>query len=366
MSKFLTKKYAQELDSKCARVNAHGFLRFLTEPDINNISLLDLMNQVGNVISYKPVKHDRYIDLNEQNISKCMIEFFSMYMPQKLEQVRQMLNKTHPYFIDSNGVSHVNFIPVNPGDSHASSVGHSGRHSFLEFNVYIHNSLDDLRTVAHELGHALSSHHQHKIELIRSNASQQEIDKFTQMNFAKDCVGEIESHIIENLFNRFLVKKGMYTEADLENYERSQQASLLNEINLICEERDIIKNLPCPISYESLENLLNYLQANNQNVLIERVKKMHDDNKHSSHMLRYFVGRIVAEQWIKKFDNAPSPQAQLEMLNNFQSYLSRTHELDLDSACEDLLGQNFNCIVEDYVIGKLNESKRQQTINNVK
>ncbi len=361
MFKFkVTKQYAQEFDAKCAKVNAHGFLRFLTEPDTNNTSLLDLIAQVEDTIIFEQSKHDRDIQLNEQNISNCMNEFFSLYMPQKAEQVRQILNKTHPYFIDSNGGTHVNFISVKKGDNHSSSVGHSGRHTFLDFNVYIHNSLDDLRTTAHELGHALSSHHQHLIEMIRSNVPEQEIDKYTQKSFERDCVGEIESHIIERLFNRFLVKKGLYTNEDLENYEKGQQASLLSEINLIREERDIIKSLPCPVSYESLDRLVKDLQNNNQNRLVDRVKKMHDDDKCSSYMFRYVVGRIVADQWIRNFEKATNHQTQVEMLNKLQVYLDKTHKLTLDSACEDLLGQDFACVVEDYITTKTNENKHEQ------
>ena len=350
MFKFrITKQYAQEFDAKCAKVNAHGFLRFLTEPDANNISLINLIDQVEDAITFEQSKLDRDIQLNEQNISNYMNEFFSKYMPQKAEQVRQILSNTHPYFIDSNGGTHVNFIPVKKEDNHSSCVGHRGRHSFLDFNVYIHNSLDDLRTTAHELGHALSSHHQHLIEMIRSNVPTQEIDKYTQKSFEKDCVCEIESHIIERLFNRFLIKKGLYTNEDLENYEKGQQASLFSEINLIREERDIIKNLPCPVSYESLDKLVKGLQKNNQSRLIDRVKKIHDEDKCSSYMFRYVVGRIVADQWIRGFENATNHQTRVEMLNKFQAYLDKTHKLDLDSACEDLLGQNFACVIEDYI-----------------
>lgn len=185
--------------------------------------------------------------------------------------------------------------------------------------------------------------------MIRSNVPTQEIDKYTQKSFEKDCVCEIESHIIERLFNRFLIKKGLYTNEDLENYEKGQQASLFSEINLIREERDIIKNLPCPVSYESLDKLVKGLQKNNQSRLIDRVKKIHDEDKCSSYMFRYVVGRIVADQWIRGFENATNHQTRVEMLNKFQAYLDKTHKLDLDSACEDLLGQNFACVIEDYI-----------------
>ena len=191
----ITKQYAKEFDDKCAKADSHGFLRFLTKRDANNRSLLDLIALVEDTIKIKPTKHDRYVELNEQKIANCVNEFFSLYMPQKAEEVRQIFNRTHPYFIDQDGITHINFIHTQQGDPHSSNVGHSGRCSFLEFNVYIHNSLDDLRTTAHELTHALSSHHQHVIETLRSNVPMREIDNYAHINFEKDCVGEIESYI---------------------------------------------------------------------------------------------------------------------------------------------------------------------------
>ena len=100
MFKFkITKQYAQEFDAKWAKVNAHGFLRFLTEPDANNISLINLIAQVEDTITFEQSKHDRDIQLNEQNISNYMNEFFSKYMPQKAEQVRQILSNTHTHIL---------------------------------------------------------------------------------------------------------------------------------------------------------------------------------------------------------------------------------------------------------------------------
>ncbi len=353
----ITKQYAQEFDYKCACADSHGFLRFITNPNAENISLLDLIAKVEDVIKFKPNKNKDNINLDEEKIFKCMDEFFCLYMPQKAEQVKSILNRTHSYFIDGNGVSHVNFISVKKEDNHSSNVGHCGKNSFLEFNVYIHNAIDDLRTTAHELSHALSSHHQHLIKLIRSNASMEEIEKYTQKRFEKDCIGEIESYITEKLFNRFLIKKGVFSQEDLRNYENVQQESLLNEINLIREERDIIKKLSCPVSFESLDKLVKNLQRQHKNRLLERIEKMHDENKNSPYMFRYVVGRIVSEQWMKEFDSATDKEKQFEMLDNFQKYLDKTHELNLDTACEKLTGHNFACLVKDYVNDSVNQNK---------
>ena len=357
----ITKQYADEFDKKCAKANSHGFLRFLTEPNIDNVSLLDLISQIENSIQWKPVKDDREIDLDKEKITKCMNEFFSKYLPKKAEEIGKILNGTHPYFIDREGGVHVNFIPSKKGDGHSGNVGHSDRRTYLEFNVYIHNSLDDLRTIAHELGHAISSHHKHLIELIRKDAPSKEIDKYSQKSFERDCIGEIESHITERLFNRFLLEKDICSKEDLKNYEFGQQASLISEINLIREEKDIISELSCPVSYESLNRLVKNLEKRHQDRLLERVEKMHDgNNRYSAYMFRYIVGRVVSEQWMKKFERLKDEKAKEQMLNNFQNYLDKTYKLDLNSACEELLNENFACVVEDYVLDKVNEKKEQR------
>lgn len=356
----ITRRYAEKFDKKCAIADSHGFLKFLTKPNSNNISLLNLIADIEDSIQFKPNKRDRDIKLDEKTIANYMCEFFSIYMPQKREEVEQILNKTHPYFIDEKGKSHINFIHAKKGDEHSSNVGHHEKHSFLEFNVYIHNSLDDLRTTAHEISHALSSHHQHKIKMLRANEPKQEHDKNTQKRFEKDCVGEIESHITERLFNKFLVEKGLYSQEDLANYEQLQKNSLISEINLIREERDIIQNLPCPVNQESLKNLVNHLQKENCDRLVSRVGKMHDEKKYSSYMFRYVVGRIVSEQWMRNFDNASDKQTQLKILDKFQTYLGKTHELDLDSACEDLLGQDFAGVVKEYIAQNQKENGQLQ------
>lgn len=84
------------------------------------------------------------------------------------------------------------------------------------------------------------------IELIRSDTNQSEIDKYIQRknNFDNDCIGEIESLIVEKLFIHYLHDMGLITEKDLCNFEKKQQATLLSEINLIQEEREILKELP--------------------------------------------------------------------------------------------------------------------------
>lgn len=357
----VTESYAKEFDKRCAVADSHGFLGFITKPMTSGETMLDLMSKVGRAVEYMPSREDRAFELDEKKISCYMNEFFSIYMPQKASEVKQILNRTHPLFTDSDGGSHVTFERAQKYDPRTSSVGHTGRQSFLSLNVYTNDTISDLRITAHELSHALSAHHQYLVKTLRSNLKEHEDYKDISRKFDRDCIGEIESHITERLFNRFLVKKGLYGRDDLENYEKQQQASLLNETNLIREEQDIVRNLSCPINYESLNNLVKNLQKNGDKKLLARVETMHNSDKKSSYMFRYVVGRIVADQWNKKFDNAPNKKAKTEMLDKFQQYLDKTHELDLDGACKYLLGKNFTAIAEDYIKDKTKEKDKRHS-----
>lgn len=353
----ITQKYAEEFDEKCARVDAHGFLRFLTEPNANDISILNLIANVEAITEIKPHHKDFALDTDETTFINILNDFFSKYLPQKADEVKQILNKTHSFFIDREGKTHIRFEKVLSDDKRSSSVGHSGRNTYLEFKVFLHNNLSDLRITAHEIAHALSSHNQQIVKLIRSNSSREELDKITR-SFEKDCIGEIEGAIIERLFNYYLMQKGIYTESNIENYENSEEDSLLCEINLIREERDILKELSCPVTKESLEKLVKSLVAKKNYRLLDRIEKMHDNkDRYSSKMFRYVVAKVVGKKWINNFIRLKSDKQREEMLDNFQQYLDNTHRLDLDSACEYLLGDDFCSIVEDYITHKLGKKK---------
>lgn len=86
---------------------------------------------------------------------------------------------------------------------------------------------------------------------------------------------------------------------------------------------------------------------------------MHDNDRHSSYMFRYIVGRIVSEEWMKKY-LASGKQKQTKMLEQFEHYLDNTYKLNLNNACDELLNLDFTSIVENYVIDKLNQRKAKQ------
>ena len=356
----ITEKYVQELNEKCDNFRAPEFLRFLTETDGNNVSYLDLIVQLERAIKLKPYKQEKKINLNTEEITAIIEEFYSKYFPKKAQEVKQILNGTHPYFIDENGNSTVHFEKVKPDEKRSSNVGHSENNPYLNFNVYLKDTIEDLRTTAHELSHAISAHEMKIVDAIKEKAPKKVFDRLTKdKSFSSDCICEIESNIIEKLFNKFLLSKGIMNEEDIKVYENSEKISLVSEISLIREERDILKRLTFPITQESLTALVKKLYKDKNFRLIDRIKKMHDTSRNSEHMFRYVVGRVVADVWFKRFEECKTNKERREMLESFQKYLNKTHKLNLESACEELLGLDFTSIVEDYYLGKISDIKTQ-------
>ena len=86
----ITEKYVQELNEKCDNFRAPEFLRFLTETDGNNVSYLDLIVQLERAIKLKPYKQEKKINLNTEEITAIIEEFYSKYFPKKAQEVKQI------------------------------------------------------------------------------------------------------------------------------------------------------------------------------------------------------------------------------------------------------------------------------------
>ena len=350
-SKKFDTEFARRFADKCR--HSKEFLDFLTASTNGDISKLQSLAIIEDSLKTGPCKHDRDLPFDEKKWTDLVKNFFAKCMPQKAEEAKQILDKTHPYFIDENGNSHVQFIQVPKGDRRSSSVGQNGSNMYLNFDIYIHGSLDDLRTTAHETSHALSSHHQHLIQLIRSGVSKKEIEDYTRFKADAQSVGEIESHIVEALFNQYLLSNNIYTQEDMQNYEQGARNSLQHDINVVRQESDIIRDLNGDMSEKSLNKLYTNYMRTGKKQLASRIEKIVSESN-SSHMFRYVVGRVVADRWIDKFNNSTKTEKE-QMLTAFQNYLDHTHEMTVDKACQTLLGANFVSLAQDYAKSQQNQ-----------
>lgn len=356
----INKKYSDELKSRCEEARADSFLKFITETDENNISILDLIANVEDVLRNKRGKPFRKTNFSQDEIIHGVKCFYLHYFPKKADEVIQILDGKHEYFFDKDGKSTVRIAKANENEKVFSAVGHRGRDKFLTFDVYLRGNANDMVVMAHELAHAISAHHKEAVKSIRAGKSDKEIDAITKnKTFDNDCIGEIESHIIERLFVRYLFLNGVYSKEDLNNYNNFDRCELQREINLIREEADVIKALPKNFTYEDLRALVVKFETEGRKRAGDRIGKMHDDGEaNSGRRFRYVVARIVSDCWLNEFDKQDET-GKKQMLDNFQNYLDETHKLGLDGACEFLLNQNFNCTVEDYITNRIAENKKE-------
>ncbi|MBO7508447.1 MAG: hypothetical protein J6T39_02245, partial [Clostridia bacterium] len=289
-------------------------------------------------------------------------DFFKEYFPKKSIEAISILEKTNPYFFDKDEKCHIDFFRVLPDNKSTSSVGHHGNDDFLTFTAYLHGTLSDMRIITHEITHGISSHHKKMIDLI-DLGNQKAVRDYqrTMSSFKHDCVGEIESHITERLFNYFLYKKKLLSKDDLINYDNLQRSSLAYEINTIKEECEVLKNLDCPVTFESLKKFVSNMEEQENFRLVDRTKKMMDKNQNASYMFRYVVGRIVAYEWFKEFKSTTTNDERCEMLAKFENFLDNTDSLTLDDACKFLLGKSFEKVANDFT----HDIKRQKSINEI-
>ena len=172
-------------------------------------------------------------------------------------------------------------------------------------------------------------------------------------------LAEIESLIVERLFAHHLLEIGKIKQEDYDYLDREQEDSLIYEANIIKEEQNVIRQLPMPITFESLNSLVEKLKQKEKTTrLISRIKKMNKSTyKRSRYYFRYFVGRIVAYEWFDRFQASTSEQ-QKEMLEKFEQYLDKNVNYGLNSACEFLLGQNFEKAVLSFI-----EKRKKSSVN---
>ena len=350
-------EFARKFANKCRHSNE--FLEFLSASTNEDVNKLQSLAIIEDSLKTGPCKHDRDLPFDEKKWTDLVKNFFAKCMPQKADEAKQILDKTHPYFIDENEKCHIQYIQMPKDDKHTSCVEQRNQNGYLNFDVYIHGSLDDLRTMVHETAHALSSHHQHLIQLIRAGASKKEIDDYTRFKADAQSVCEIESHIVEALFNQYLLSNNIYTQEDMQNYEQGERNSLQHEINVVRQESDIIRDLNGDMSEKSLNKLYtNYIRTGKKQ-LASRIEKIVSESN-SSYMFRYVVGRVVADRWIDKFNNSTKTEKE-QMLTEFQNYLDHTHEMTVDKSCQTLLGANFVSLAQDYAKSQQNAAKSENT-----
>ncbi len=341
----ITQHQADIFNEKCKKIKAHGFIHFLKNTKIENSSLLYIISELGANLHVSPSTPPPKLNITIDEMKALVIEFFYTLSNKLGDEVKAL-------FTDGNPNYNINFINVPAKDHRSSGVGHRDHNTYIDFTLYLHGGIvmDDLITLAHESSHAISSHHLHDLELILNNSSQKEIDEYHSMRFQPehDSVGEIESHIVEELFLEFLLKKKFVTTEFIDEYHNNKLLSMLNNINTVMEESSIISKLPCPITLNSLNALLNELQKDKNHTLIKRGERMFVDNPKCKHFFRYIIAQIVSDSWYELYLSADK-KTKKEMIKTFEKYLNHTHEINIFRASEILLNNKLENTLMDYL-----------------
>ena len=353
------RQMATNLNDNCHRESSHAYNRFLQETRIAGKTLIDIVRDLHALpVGGKHVE-SRSLGLAQEEQFDLIKEFFNGLDADLGRRVESILdNKNKRYKVQF----------INEKNSHA---GHSEENNYIDIVIFLNDHIKNLVDFPHELAHAISGYNTEIIKLVeqikeaekskdknRIDQARQRFWDFTDSlgKFDKDCIGEIESHIVERLFYRFLIKKNLITDEDYQNYRIGEMNSFLNNLTEILEEFEIINNLPDPISYESALDYVKKLMDEdsiNSKRLLNRLYMMASPDKKKTAVrakwaMRYIVGEIVSSEWFDKYEQADCKE-KVEMKKRFVEYLLKTAELKVEDACQFLLNKRFGDLIEDFV-----------------
>lgn len=348
----------KELNSNCAFVNAHGYNKFLNKTKINGVGLIDLLKELRIQTSHKDYKEQtRSLGLTQKQQFKIVIDFFNSLDKDMGKFVKSILHEKN-----ENYKLHI----TTEGGSHA---GHHGENEYIDIFVELKDTVDNLHQLPHELAHAMSGHHTQVLEYIKklkeaekTNDPQQielaknNLNKFTSSlgRYDKDCVGEIESHIVERLFYKYLLDNKIISKDDYKNYRYGAMNSFDSNLKQILEENKILNHLPCPITFEAA---LDYAQILQQAKSFELLGRMHTMSKpgrfqgsgqiKSEYAMRYVVAEMVASQWYDLY-KASNEEEKQKMIKHFKKYLTKTGEFNVEDATKFLLNKSFAETIDGF------------------
>ena len=307
---------------------------------------------------FKPIKKQNYIPFNKQELMSEVLTFYKSYFPNKAKIVESILNGTHPLFKDKKGNYHVT-IEMGYPSGHVSAKSKKDLGSFLELVVCGENDFNLYTTLAHELAHALSERHQIDV----ANARKGKVRK-THLPYEQDAVVEIESIIAERLFLRYALKKGLIDKKEFKNEENKFDNMIIHECYIIQKYKEITAPLGKSTTKDDVLKYVQHLKKNRRNFSLDFLISIANKNRPISYKYRYVVGGIVADKWIKKFDQANSREKRI-MLKNFSDYISFNSGAELNRTCKQLLGKDFNKLTEDYITSRKKEPLLTKTVDSL-
>ena len=193
----------EEFNEETRRLDALNYNTFLNEEIFKNKSIIDAIIILQNYVHFKRVEKINKRITNEGSINLVLEFYEKLGLKEKLEPI---LSGKHPMFSTK----------ISKNDE-SSFVSHKFLDPKLTFNVGEMGTFYGIINLAHESAHVINGHYTKFSKLI--NKQNKIINKFGKdskefQNFdfqlykfinkatqpLRDCITEIETHIVENLF----------------------------------------------------------------------------------------------------------------------------------------------------------------------
>ncbi len=343
----------KKLNDNCAKVDEHNYFKFLNaNVDGENSSISYFLKGLIRNLSFEPNHKDKKINLTKDEQIKLVIEFYKGLDAKTGELVEQILTGKHADYKTQIGIDET--LEHTKGN-----VGSGEDSAQIEVEVILNGTLDGPITIAHEAAHAISAHHVqlNKLETVKEK---RKAAKFLN-RYSVDCIGEVESYIIELLFVDFLLEKGVMQKDDYENFMAQRNNNLVNEIFQILQENDVVSHLACPITIEAFKEFEQKIKASkNYTAIMNRCRIMAEcKDEHPSfaeYKFRYVVGEVVSTLWFENFKNCNASE-QKRMLKTFLDYVTtKTDHVGIEEMMHILLGSNVKETCEQYYDLKKNNT----------
>lgn len=348
----------KQFKKNCKFYDAYNYNKFLNETTIDGVKLIELLKELRIQTSRKIYKQKtRSLGLTQDQQFKLAIKFFNSLDKNIGALVKSILNEKNEDYklqISSTGGSH---------------VSHNGDNDFVEIFVELKDTVDNLHQLPHELVHAISGRNTQMLQFIKKlkqakqtkdpqqiGQAKDNLDNFANRldAYDRDCVGEIESHIVERLFYKFLLEKKIISKEDYKNYRFGAMNSFENNLKQILEENQILNHLHEPIKFETAMDYVQILQQTKSFELLGRMRTMSEPGQKrgsgqikSKYAMRYVVAEMVASQWFDLYKTS-NKEEQQKMLQQFLKFLTKTGDFNIEKSTQFLLNKSLAETIDGF------------------
>ena len=324
------------------------FVLFMEQPIGKKRFIHILREIISQPNRYATIDNSQTITL--QQAKTMIVDFYRLFDIEIGNRVAHILN---------NEDNHIRLnITEDPQAIPSGNVKHADMDTFITINCIFDNTIHGSTVLAHEIGHAISNNISILAKLSAKMAQTNKSSTYTsysnhkdrlssQKPLYRDAIGEVESHIFETLYYDYLLDKEVISNAFYDNLLSIRQNSLYNNILILLEDYQCIKNLRYPISMHNVNNRIHESKLPLGHIQ-DFLNRFEDNGFMFQHRIKYVIGELVTANWIDKYHATHTQRARSQMKHRLISFLNKSYAYDVDSACMQLLKQDFATITHEY------------------